>query len=64
MANGKGARNSNARLTAKQVQSIRKMYNSGRYTQQRLAKRFGVAQATICYAVRGKTWKHLKGKDK
>jgi len=45
------------KLTWKKVEQIRTDYFSGRTTQKKLAKKFGVNQSTITELVRGITWK-------
>lgn len=51
-----GENNSRAILTREKVMLAREMRKNG-YKFSELAKFFGVAQATIGHAVRGKTWK-------
>lgn len=46
------------KLTAAQVQCIRKMHATGQYSQEALAKAFGVKQPSISIIVRGKGWRH------
>lgn len=46
------------RLTPDDVLQIRAMYRPGIIKQQELADLFGVAQTTICYAIRY-GWKHV-----
>ena len=48
-----------SKLSGKTVTKIRKMYNSGKYTQKELAARFGISRASICYIVNNKT--HIPG---
>lgn len=52
----KGARNSQARLTSSDVQSIRML--DGAYTQRELGELFGVSQSSIHGIIVGKTWAH------
>lgn len=49
-----GERSGRARLTEEAVRQIREL--AGRVPQSELARRFGVSQAAISYAVRGVTW--------
>lgn len=48
-----GQRNPAAKLTDNQVAQIRLAYSQGGYTQEQLAKRFGVAHQTISKIVKG-----------
>ena len=52
-----GERSKLSRLSASDVREIRALYATKKFTQDRLAKRFGVDQTTIHHVVRGKTWK-------
>lgn len=52
-----GERHSQAKLTWTKVLKIRKLWNSGGYTQARLGKFFGVNDNTIHNVVNYKTWK-------
>jgi len=47
------------KLSEYQVNRIRKLYKSGKYSQEKLAKRFEVAQTTISRIIRKIRWKHL-----
>lgn len=53
-----GEKAKNARLTQSQVDEIRATYipRSRSYSQRALARKFGVAQATIYYVLSGGTW--------
>lgn len=53
----RGSSHPNAKLDECKVASIRSLYTSGNYTQQRLADQFGVHQAVISGIVRGTMWK-------
>lgn len=46
-----------AKLTAEQVESIRREYRAGGITQQQLGKRYGVSQQAIGHIVSGFRWK-------
>jgi hypothetical protein len=50
----RGENHGQAKLTNVQVQEIRCLYGSGRWTQQRLAERFGVHQTRISHLVAGR----------
>jgi len=52
----KGEANGRARITMKQASQIRKLYATGKFSQKKLADRFGVTQQTVSGIVRGKTW--------
>ncbi|MBX4911443.1 hypothetical protein HJA82_29455 [Rhizobium bangladeshense] len=52
---GRGSQNSNAKLTAPEVQEIRASAES----PSALAKKHGVARSTIVNIVQGKTWLHI-----
>ena len=54
----KGERAHKAKLTAEQVIEIRRLRAEG-WTQQRLADKFGIAQANISVLLRGKSWAHV-----
>jgi hypothetical protein len=54
---GTGARN--LKLTQSQVDEIRSiMKNNSNYSQTKIAKEYGVSQATISYICNNKYWKH------
>jgi hypothetical protein len=46
-------------LTPTDVREIRRLYAAGDLSQQAIANRFGVWQATISVIVRRKVWRHL-----
>jgi hypothetical protein len=46
----------NAKLSAKDVRKIRKLYATGKYTQKELGKKFGVIGCTIGAITSGYTW--------
>lgn len=52
-----------AKLSEGAVRHIRKLYATGKYTQTEIAELYGVSQHTIGYAIRGKTWGHIKEKE-
>lgn len=46
-------------LTEDNVRDIRKMAQSGNYTQRQIAENFGVYQSHISLIIRGKIWTHV-----
>ncbi len=52
----RGSRQHKAKLTDKQVISIRKAITAGRETQRRIAIRFGVSQSNISHIKNNKNW--------
>lgn len=54
-----GERHGNARLKNKDVIEIRKLWETGRYTQIRLGKMFKVGSRQICYIVHNQSWKNI-----
>ena len=55
----KGVAHGSAKLTEDQVREIRRLYATGKFTQQELALQFGVAQSVISGIVLRQTWKHV-----
>jgi hypothetical protein len=47
-----------AKLTDDDVREIRRLYATGKFSQQELARLFGVSQRMIGFIVRRKSWKH------
>ncbi len=47
------------KLTAEKVREIRRLHNTGEYSQEELAEMFEIAQTGISCIVRRKTWKHV-----
>lgn len=45
-----------SRLTSREVKKIRRLYDTGRHTQQELGERFGTTRANVSLIVRGRTW--------
>ena len=56
-----GERSPHAKLTERQVRSIRREYAEGNITQAALARKFGVGYVAIHEIVRYKTWKASLG---
>ena len=59
-----GQLNCNALLTNKDVLEIVELLNTKKYSQEVLAKMFGVKQITISNINTGKSWTHLTGKTR
>jgi hypothetical protein len=55
----RGERHSRAKLTADDVRDIRRLYATGGWSQDTLARMYGVTQQAIGAVVRGETWKHV-----
>jgi hypothetical protein len=53
----RGERANTAKLTWEQVKTIRVIYSPDNYSSRKLAKIYGVSQATILQVVNHKTWK-------
>lgn len=54
----RGEENKRSKLTAAIVREARVLKRRG-WEGSELAKRFGVSKSTMCYALRGVTWKHV-----
>lgn len=54
-----GEKNGNSKLSSKQVEQIRALYASGRFTQQSLAEKFQITQMTVSAIILRRIWKHL-----
>lgn len=55
----RGENNANDKLTEEEVVKIRKLYATGRYTQEVLGDMFNVTQMNISAITRRKTWNHI-----
>ena len=55
----KGENHRKAKLIDAQVMQIRLLYQTGNYSQRKLADMFGIKHAAICQIVNRKTWVHL-----
>lgn len=55
----KGEKVAQSILTYLQVLDIRKMYLTGNYSYNDLAKKFNVNRSNICQIINRKTWKHI-----
>ena len=54
-----GAKNGRARLTREEAREIRRLYESGEYSQRELGERFGVSQQHVSGIARRKHWAWL-----
>lgn len=54
----RGERVHSAKLTQEQVFAIRVLFAAGEATRYELARRFNVTHRTICYVIKGRSWKH------
>jgi hypothetical protein len=54
-----GEEHPNAKLNAKQVLQIRKLYATGKFQQKDLADRFDVSRSSLRKIVRIESWRHL-----
>ncbi len=54
-----GESNPNSKVTTEQVVEIRRLYDTGDFSQQQLADRFGLTQIGVSAIIRRKTWKHI-----
>lgn len=54
-----GEKNPNAKLSAEQVETIRKRYAKGDIYQRVLASEYGITQAQVSAIVTRKNWRHL-----
>lgn len=52
-----GELNHTSKLTWERVRMIRKVYATGKYTQQQIADKLGVSQTTIGHIVTNRTWR-------
>jgi hypothetical protein len=59
-----GEQNGKAKLTERQVRSIRKRYQKGEVTQKTLAQYYGVGETTIYYICTGERWINLSDESK
>jgi hypothetical protein len=57
VADNRGERNGQAKLTESQVREIRQMYADGKMSQRAIARLYGVGQDAISKIVRRKGWK-------
>ena len=57
----RGPKNGYAKLIEKDICKIRELWETGEYTQWRLANKFGVGQFCIWSIIHRRSWKHVKG---
>jgi len=55
----KGTDNARAKLNENDVREIRKLYQTGDYSQEKLGRMFGVSDSAIQLIVTGKNWRHV-----
>jgi hypothetical protein len=55
----RGEQNGRAKLTADTVREIRQLYAAGKYSQAKLARKFGVSELAINSAIHRRTWRHI-----
>ena len=55
----KGENDPKSKLSKIDVLQIRKLYKSGKYSQQKIADKFCVARTTIQSILDGRNWKHV-----
>jgi hypothetical protein len=55
----RGETDGNHKLIENEVKEIRILYNTGKYTQNYLASKFNVTQATISLVLLRRIWKHI-----
>lgn len=55
----KGERNPSAKLSENEIRTIRRIYKTGKYSQNRIAEMFGVYQTGISHIVTRKVWGHV-----
>lgn len=54
-----GEKHHKAKLVKENIPEIKKLYKSGKFTQQELAELFGVHQTVISYIILNKIWQHI-----
>ena len=47
------------KLTPEKVVTIKKLYTTKRFSQQKIASQFGITQTMVSHIIRGTTWKHI-----
>ena len=55
----RGIRNGQAKLTELQVTALRNIYSTGKYSQEKLGKMFGICQTAVSQIIRRKAYKEL-----
>jgi hypothetical protein len=56
----RGENNKHAKLVEAQVREIRKLYETGEYTQTELAEKYGVSRKGISHIINRTTWAHIE----
>ncbi len=56
----RGEQIARAKLTEECVREIRRLYQTGGFSQQDIADRFGVVQSAVSAVLIGKTWAHVE----
>jgi len=54
-----GSANGQAKLTEDNAREIRRLCATGKFSQQELALKFGVADSVICRIINRRAWKHV-----
>lgn len=54
-----GKNNTNSKLDEGIVLKIRRLYKSGFYTQEKIAKQFDISRPNVSYIVNNKIWSHI-----
>lgn len=57
----RGETNGKAKLTANEVEAIRRLYATGKYSQADLARQYGLRRQSIDLIVTGVNWRHVGG---
>ncbi len=60
LKNHKGENHPSNKLREKDVLKIRKLYRTGNYIQEEIAKMFNISRSLISHIVSRKNWKHIK----
>jgi DNA-binding XRE family transcriptional regulator len=55
----RGERHGGAKLTEANVREIRQLYAAGKYSQEKLAAKFGVSPFAINNIVHRRAWRHI-----
>jgi hypothetical protein len=56
----KGEGNGNAKLNRTDIEEIRRLYASGKYSQSQLGRKFGITQTSVGRIVNRLNWKHVE----
>jgi hypothetical protein len=54
-----GAKNGHAKLSESQVRQMRRLYDTGGWTQKQLARHFGTCRANVSFVVTRKHWRQV-----